>query len=173
MKPSRLDRLIYASGVMAARAPERFDFAEDRRVFEVNVVGAVAWLDLAASFFEPKGAGSIVGVSSIAGERGRAPHPAYNASKACLSVFLEALYNRLWKKGVSVVTIKPGYVATDMLSNVDPKKLFWVYPVERCAKDLLDAADKGRRVAYVPWRWTLVAFALRSIPAFLFRRLNV
>ena len=168
-----LDRVVYASGVMSQSAPEVFDFAKDREIMEVNVLGAMAWLDLAATRFQSEGKGQIIGISSIAGERGRAPHPAYNASKACLSTFLEALYNRLWRHGVSVVTIKPGYIATEMLAHVDPKKLFWVYSAERCAADILAAADKKRRSVFVPWRWTLVALALRSIPSFIFRKLNV
>jgi short-subunit dehydrogenase len=168
-----VDRVVYASGVMSKTAPEVFDFDQDRAIVEVNVIGAMAWLDLAATRFEKEGRGQIVGVSSIAGERGRAPHPAYNASKACLTVYLEALYNRLWRKGVSVVTVKPGYIGTEMLDHVDPKKLFWVLPAERCAEIVVAAADKKRRSFYVPWRWTLVALALRSIPSFIFRRLNV
>lgn len=168
-----VDRVVYASGVMSANAPNEYSFEQDRRIMEVNVLGAMAWLDLAATKFEKAGKGQIVGISSIAGERGRAPHPAYNASKACLSTYLEALYNRLWKRGISVVTIKPGYIATEMLSHVDPKKLFWVYPAEKCAEDVLSAADKKTRSVFVPWRWTLVALALRSIPAFIFRKLNV
>jgi short-subunit dehydrogenase len=168
-----VDRVVYASGVMSRTAPEVFDFARDHEIVSVNVLGAMAWLNLAATRFEREKRGQIIGISSIAGERGRAPHPAYNASKACFSTYLEALYNRLWRHGVSVVTVKPGYIETEMLAHVDPKKLFWVYPAEKCAADILAAADKKTRSFFVPWRWTLVALALRSIPAFIFRKLNV
>jgi len=168
-----VDRVVYASGIMSETAPEAFDFERDKAILETNVLGAFAWLDLAATRFEKEGRGQIVGVSSIAGERGRGPHPAYNASKACLSTYLECLYNRLWKKGVSVVTAKPGYIRTGMLDYVDPKKLFWVCPVERCAEIIVDGADKKKRSFFVPWRWTLVALALKAVPSFVMRRLNV
>ncbi len=167
----RVDRVIYAAGVMPKVRIDEFDASKDRSMIEVNVIGAMSWLDLAASRFLEQRSGQIVGISSIAGERGRLGNPAYCASKACFSTFLESLRNRLTRHGVSVVTVKPGFIQTDMLKGVE--KLFWVISAERCAQVILDGADRGRQSFFVPARWGLVAFVIRNIPSFIFRRLNV
>jgi short-subunit dehydrogenase len=166
-----IDRVFYAAGAMADVGPEEFSLEKDREIVETSLLGAIAWLDLAAARFRQSRSGQIVGISSVAGERGRRPYPAYGAAKAGLTTFLESLRNRLSAVGVSVVTVKPGFVATDMLKNA--KKVFWVIPAEKCAALILEGADKKRQSFYVPARWGLVAFVIRSIPSFLFRRMNV
>jgi short-subunit dehydrogenase len=166
-----LDRIVYAAGVLPKVGIDEFDAAKDRQVLLVNTVGAVGWLDLAAVHFQKAGTGQIVGISSVAGERGRRPYPAYCASKAALTTYLEALRNRLSRKGVSVVTVKPGFVGTDMLKAAD--KVFWVISPEDCAARIIAGADHRRQSFYVPARWGLVACVIRNIPSFLFRRMNV
>jgi NAD(P)-dependent dehydrogenase (short-subunit alcohol dehydrogenase family) len=166
-----LDRIIYAAGAMPKVAIDEFSVEKDREIVEVNVLGAIAWLDLAARHFQERRAGQIVAISSVAGERGRRPYPAYCASKAALTTFLESLRNRLTRLGVSVVTVKPGFIGTDMLKNAE--KVFWVITPEECARRILAGADARRQSFYVPARWGFVAWAIRSIPSFLFRRMNV
>jgi short-subunit dehydrogenase len=166
-----LDRVIYAAGAMADVSPEEYTFAKDREIVETGLVGAIAWLDLAAARFQKEGRGQIVGISSVAGDRGRRPYPAYHATKAGLTTFLESLRNRLSRHGVSVVTVKPGFVQTDMLRNA--AKAFWVISAGRCAELILRGADAERQSFYVPRRWGLVSFVIRCIPSFVFRRLNV
>lgn len=166
-----VDRVIYAAGVMPKVRIDEFDPSKDRSMIEVNVIGAMSWLDRASERFLGQGSGQIVGISSIAGERGRLGNPAYCASKACFSAFLESLRNRLTRHGVSVVTVKPGFIQTDMLKGVE--KLFWVISAERCAQVILDGADRERQSFFVPARWGLVALVIRNIPSFIFRRLNV
>lgn len=134
-------------------------------------MGAIAWLDLSARHFQERRAGQIVAISSVAGERGRRPYPAYCASKAGLSTFLESLRNRLTRLGISVVTVKPGFIDTDMLRGA--ARTFWVISAARCAELILAGADARRQSFYVPRRWGLVAFVIRNIPSFIFRRMNV
>src|SRR5439155_5143525 len=86
-----LDLVIYAAGVQPRIAPDEYDTEKDRFIVEVNVIGALAWLNAAARRLERPGEGTIVGISSIAGDRGRRGNPAYGASKAALDHFLEAL----------------------------------------------------------------------------------
>jgi short-subunit dehydrogenase len=166
-----LDRIIYAAGVMPSVQPDEFPVGKDRDMVEVNVVGAMAWLDLAAEHFQREKRGQIIGISSVAGERGRRPYPAYCATKAALTSFLESLRNRLTRHGVSVVTVKPGFIDTDMLKGAS--RTFWVISAEECARRILKGADKRRQSFYVPRRWGAVAFVIRNIPSFIFRRLNV
>jgi NAD(P)-dependent dehydrogenase (short-subunit alcohol dehydrogenase family) len=166
-----LDAIFYVAGVMPKVAPDEYDTSKDAEIMEVNTLGAMAWLNEAAKRFEQTKGGTIVGVSSIAGDRGRRGNPAYCTSKAALTTYLEALRNRLARFGVRVVTIKPGFVDTDMTKGASG--LFWVIPAEKAADEIIDAALGGRMTVYVPGRWRAVGTIVRLIPSFVFRRLNV
>jgi decaprenylphospho-beta-D-erythro-pentofuranosid-2-ulose 2-reductase len=143
------------------------DNAMDRHVFEVNVIGAVAWINEAATWFSRTGAGVIVGVGSVAGERGRSGFPAYNASKAALHTFLEAQRNRLARHGVRVVTIKPGPVQTAMLRG---RQVPLTVTPEAVAAVITDSIESGALVRYVHWVWGPIMQVIRNIPSFVFRR---
>ncbi len=166
-----VDGLIYAAGVMPKLEESEYAFEKDRAMVTVNLLGAMAWMNQAAARFEAARAGTILGISSIAGERGRRGNPAYCTTKAALTTYLEALRNRCSRYGVNVVTIKPGFVDTAMTRGL--KGLFWLVSAEKAAKWSLALARKGKSgVAFVPSRWALVAFIVRSLPSFIFRRLN-
>jgi short-subunit dehydrogenase len=166
-----IDGLIYAAGVMPKIEESEYAFEKDRAMVTVNLLGAMAWMNQAAARFEAARAGTILGISSIAGERGRRGNPAYCATKAALSTYLESLRNRCSRYGVNVVTIKPGFVDTAMTRGM--KGLFWLISAEKAAKTSLSLARKGNsRAAFVPSRWALVAFIVRSLPSFIFRKLN-
>jgi NAD(P)-dependent dehydrogenase (short-subunit alcohol dehydrogenase family) len=152
-------------------ADNEYSFDKDRLMFEVNTLGAIAWLNEAAQRFERAGAGTIVGISSVAGDRGRRGQPAYCASKAALSTYLESLRNRVGRHGVRVVTIKPGPVDTPMTKGLD--KLPMLIPAEKAAAGILAAARAGVHTAYVPGAWRPIMFVIRSIPSFLFKKLNI
>lgn len=166
----RIDVVVYASGVMPPVGPSEFNFEKDRAMIEVNVLGAMAWLDQAATLFERTGSGHIVGISSVAGERGRVLNPVYNASKAALTTYLEGLRNRLTRKGVHVLTVKPGFVDTEMLKNA--KRVRWKISPDQAAADIWRALRRRRQSIYTPARWGLVMWVVRSIPSFIFRRLS-
>jgi short-subunit dehydrogenase len=166
-----IDGLIYAAGVMPQIVESEYAFEKDRAMVSVNLLGAMAWMNQAAARFEAARAGTILGISSIAGERGRRGNPAYCTSKAALTTYLEALRNRCARYGVNVVTIKPGFVDTAMTRGL--KGLFWLISAEKAARRSLSLARSGKsKVAFVPSRWALVAFIVRSLPSFIFRRLN-
>jgi len=166
-----VDGLIYAAGVMPKIEESEYAFEKDRAMVTVNLLGAMAWMNQAAARFEAARGGTILGISSIAGERGRRGNPAYGATKAALTTYLEALRNRCSRYGVNVVTIKPGFVDTAMTRGM--KGLFWLISAEKAAKLSLQLARTGKSgVAFVPSRWALVAFIVRSLPSFIFRKLN-
>ena len=165
-----LDLVIYNSGVMPHVAPDEYNFDKDKLVIDVNVLGAFAWLNEAAMRFKNVGGGNIVGISSIAGERGRRGNPAYITSKAALSTYLESLRNRLSQYGVRVTTIKPGFVATEMIKGM-PTPIAAISPAE-AATQICNAAYKGSVVKYVPGKWRIVSMILHLLPSFIFRRLN-
>ena len=166
-----LDMIIYAAGVMPEVELDEFDFEKDRYQVEINLMGAMAWLNLAARRFQITKSGTIVGVGSVAGDRGRQGNPAYNTTKGALAIYLESLRNRLSKHGVQVTTIKPGFVDTVMLENVE--KTFWVISPERAAELIVNAAEKKRQVAYVPFQWRFLMLIIQHIPSFIFRKLGI
>ncbi len=166
-----LDLVVYAAGLMLPVAFDEYDTSKDLAMLRVNTEGAVAWLNPAAQRFAALGAGTIVGIGSIAGDRGRTGAPIYNTSKAALHTYLEALRNRVSRRGVRVVTIKPGFVDTPMTQGLSG--LFWLISADRAAEIILKKAARGAVCAYVPARWRLVSWVIRSIPSWLFRRLNV
>lgn len=164
-----LDLVVYSSGVMPPMEPNEYNFAKDHQTIEVNVLGAMAWLNQAAERFGQVGAGHIVGIGSVAGDRGRFLRPAYHTSKAALETYLESLRNRLAKRGVSVTTIKPGPVRTPMTEGL---RVPMPVDVDVAAEQIWDAIRHRKTVAYVPRRWALIMWVIRNIPSFIFRRLS-
>jgi len=168
-----LDLVIYSSGVQPLLQPEEYDFTKDEQMIEVNVLGAVAWLNEAAQRFGRAGEGTLVGISSVAGDRGRRGMPVYCATKAFLTTLLEALRNRIAHRGAVVVTVKPGPVATPLTAQMDHKKLPLLITADKAAMLILEGAKARRNVVYVPGTWRPIMFAIRSVPSWLFRRLNI
>ncbi|MFQ5615569.1 MAG: SDR family NAD(P)-dependent oxidoreductase [Anaerolineales bacterium] len=164
----RIDLIIYCAGVMPAAAFSEFSFAKDQGMIKVNLLGAMAWLGQAATLFERMGRGQIVGISSVAGDRGRVINPGYSTSKAGLDTYLESLRNRLTRKGVHVLTVKPGPVDTPMATRGG---LFMI-PPEQAARDITSAIRKRHQTVYTPARWRLIMFVVRNMPSVIFRRLN-
>ncbi|MBK7645522.1 MAG: SDR family NAD(P)-dependent oxidoreductase [Planctomycetes bacterium] len=166
-----LDLVIYAAAVMPKVGRDEYDTPKDLEMVAVNLGGCIAWCNAAARLFRTQRSGTIVGISSIAGERGRKGNPVYGTTKAAMNTYLEALRNRLAESGVHVCTIKPGFVDTAMTQGMG--KLLWLVSADEAARAILAAARSRANERFVPRRWWLVGTAIRSIPSFLFRHLNV
>ena len=154
----------------ACRWAGRIQHREDAGTIAANFTGAVAWLNEAAPRFETAKHGTIVGISSVAGDRGRRGNPVYGATKAAFNAYLESLRNRTERKGVSVVTIKPGPVKTPMTEGV---KMPGMIEADQAAAEILAAAKDKVRVAYVPAKWKPIMAVIRAIPAPIFKYLNI
>ena len=165
-----LDLVIYAAGIMPRVGPEEYDTAKDAETIAANFTGAVAWLNEAAKRFEKAKSGTIVGISSVAGDRGRRGNPVYGATKAALNAYLESLRNRIEHRGAFVVTIKPGPVRTPMTEGL---KMPGMISAEQAAAEILLAAKDKVRVAYVPGKWKPIMAVIRAIPAPVFKWLNI
>jgi short-subunit dehydrogenase len=165
-----LDLIVYTAAVQPAVNATEFNFAKDEAMINTNLLGAIAWLNQAAMRFERARRGQVVGISSIAGDRGRVAAPVYNTSKAGLNTYLEALRNRLSRRGVTVTTIKPGFVDTRLLENA--AKTFWVISPEDAASQIHTAITRRQQTVYIPKRWSFVGLVIRHIPSFIFRRLS-
>lgn len=165
-----LDLVVYASGVNFPPGLESYNFGSDREMLDVNLLGAFAWLNPVAAMFQAAGSGQIVGISSVAGDRGRIGNPGYNASKAGLTSYLESLRNRLTRRGAHVLTVKAGFVQTDMLKAA--QKVMFPITAEKAADDIYRAIRQRRQQIYTPWFWTWIMLVVRNIPSFIFRRMS-
>jgi decaprenylphospho-beta-D-erythro-pentofuranosid-2-ulose 2-reductase len=166
-----LDIIFYTAGVMPRVEPTEYDSQKDALMIDVNVTGAVAWLNEAAHRFGQAKSGTIVGIGSVAGDRGRRGNPVYGASKAFLDTYLEALRNRLARLGVAVVTIKPGPVDTPMTKGLG--KLPGMISVDYAATQIIAAARERVNVAYVPAQLKMIMGVIKAIPSPIFRYLNI
>lgn len=166
--PLRL--VIYAAGILPD-VTTGTSFEDERATLEINTIGALRWLGLAADQLERAGGGTLAGISSVAGDRGRPGNGAYQASKAALSSYLDSLRFRLKPKGVRVVTLRPGYVATPMIAGrATPKRL--TVTTDAAADAILRAIQRGTPVAYIPGTWRPIMWIVRHAPAALVARLR-
>lgn len=163
-----LTGVLLASGYMGDGA-KRFETSS--RVIAVNFTGAVSILSLCAEYLENAGNGFIIGISSVAGDRGRQSNYVYGAAKGALSLFLQGLRNRLFPAGIRVITVKPGFVDTSMTFGM-PGLFLVASPTdvgERIVKSLESSVD----VVYVPWFWRYIMLIIKLIPEALFKRLKL
>jgi decaprenylphospho-beta-D-erythro-pentofuranosid-2-ulose 2-reductase len=167
-----LDVVVFVAGVnYPPGGIDKYNFENDRKMIEINLIGAMAWLSPVAEMFQSAGAGQIVGVGSVAGDRGRVGNPGYNTSKAGLATYLEALRNRLTRHGVNVLTVKPGFVQTEMIKAAQGPTPFMI-TTEKAVEDIWKAMQKRKQVIYTApiWRWIMLA--IQHTPSFIFRRLS-
>ena len=138
---------------------------------EEMLVNAVSIMELClqlASRLEQQRSGVMAVISSVAGDRGRRSNYVYGAAKAALTAFLSGLRQRLYRSGVAVVTIKPGFVDTPMTARFN-KGALWASPGV-VAHDIVRAIGRGTPVLYTPWFWRPIMWLIRSVPEFVFRR---
>jgi short-subunit dehydrogenase len=165
-----LEGVVVCMGYLGDQAKGQTDWEEARRILETNFTGCVSALNILANHFEPRRAGFICAVSSVAGDRGRQSNYLYGAAKAGLSTFLQGLRNRLFHAHVKVITVKPGFVDTRM--TYGRSGLFLVASPESVAKSIFKAVAKGTDVVYVPWFWRFIMLIVQSIPEAIFKRLR-
>ncbi len=146
-----------------------FQWQKEKETIDTNVSGCVAIANTAYHHFVQRGSGHLVGISSLAAIRG-GPAPAYNASKAFLSSYLEGLRFKIAKLGVpiDITDIRPGFVDTEMAKG---EGLFWVQPPEKAALQIFAAIRKRKKTAYITKRWKLVAWILRILPDAIYHRM--
>ncbi len=166
-----LDLLIYAAGIMPSVAADEFSTEKDLSMLAVNVAGCIAWCNPTANYFKSRRSGTLIGISSIAGDRGRRGAPVYGTTKAAMNTYFEALRNRLAEWGVHVCTIKPGFIDTPMTKDVEG--MFWLIGPKVAARTILGAARNRVNTRYVPLRWQAVGTVIKLIPSFIFKKLNI
>jgi short-subunit dehydrogenase len=166
-----LDTLLVAYGVLGDEARSQVSYADADLVLRTNFLSAVSLLTRAAQRFEAQGKGTLVAITSVAGDRGRQSNYVYGASKAGLGVFMQGLRNRMFGRGVRVLTVKPGMVDTPMTAHME-KGLLFSQP-ETIARGIHRAIRRGKDVVYLPWFWRIVMGVIRTIPEPVFKRMRL
>ncbi|MCB0310144.1 MAG: SDR family oxidoreductase [Bdellovibrionales bacterium] len=165
------DIALIAYGVLPDQQQCQMEFVEARAAFNINFLSVVSLLTSLANRFEALQRGSIVVITSVAGDRGRQSNYVYGAAKGGLSVFLSGLRNRLQRSNIQVLDVRPGFVATPMTAEMKQGPLF-VSP-EVVGKGIYKAVQNKKDVAYLPWFWLWIMLIIRAIPEKIFKRLKL
>jgi hypothetical protein len=164
--------VVTAVGYLGEQEKAQIDNTEAQKIIDTNYSGVVSLLNIIANDFEQRRAGFIVGISSVAGDRGRKSNYIYGSAKAALTAYLSGLRNRLYESQVQVLTVKPGFVATKMTEDMDlPEKL--TAKPEEVAQDIYKAQQSGKNVLYTKWMWRYVMMIITSIPEFIFKKMSI
>lgn len=162
-----VDLIIISAGRIFIN--HQLEFEKEKKTIELNVLAFTKMINTAYKYFNKKGEGQIVGISSVAALRGGYDAPAYHASKAFVSNYMEGLRIKAKKSKlpITITDIKPGYVNTRILVK---ENLFWVAEPEKAALQIYQAIDKKKDHAYITKRWTLIAWLLKIVPDFIYKR---
>ena len=167
-----IDIALIAHGTLSDQAQCEQSVDIMRHEFDINALSTLALLTALANRMEARRSGTLAVISSVAGDRGRQSNYVYGAAKAAVSTFLGGLRQRLAKSGVTVLTIKPGFVDTPMTAGIANKGALWAQP-DRVAAGIVQAIDRGRNIVYLPWFWRWIMLVIRHIPEPLFKRLKL
>lgn len=165
-----VDCLFLGYGILPNQQELEQDMTKIVENFNVNALGVILFVSLLANYFEERNDGSIVVISSVAGDRGRKSNYFYGSAKAALNVFLQGLRHRFAKENIKVITIKPGLVDTPMTSHLKKNMLF-ANP-EKVAKDIFTAICRGKEVVYTPWFWRYIMLIIKLLPEKIFKKFN-
>lgn len=164
----RIDVVVVTAGAFARQEELEADPKLAKEVLHIDFTATVLLCEAARRRLLASGGGTLVVFSSVAGERGRKPVVLYGAAKAGLSHYLEGLDHRYRGEGLTVVTVKPGFVKTGMTAGLDPPP--FAGTPDQVAERVLAAIDHGRPVVYAPAPWRLVMAAIRLLPRAVMRR---
>jgi short-subunit dehydrogenase len=163
---------VCAVGYMGEQEENEKDARAATQVLRANFEGPALILSELANRFAARGSGTLVGISSVAGDRGRATNYVYGSAKAGFTAFLSGLRNRLAREGVHVLTVLPGFVATKMTEDLDLPEKLTAQP-EEVAEAVHRAVSRGKNVIYVRRIWQLVMLIIRNIPEGIFKKLKI
>lgn len=164
--------VISAIGYLGEQEKAQADFNEAKKIIDTNYTGIVSLFNIIANDFEKRKSGFIVGISSVAGDRGRKSNYLYGSAKAAFTAYLSGLRNRLYDAQVHVMTVKPGFVATKMTADMDLPEKLTAQPDE-VAEDIYKAQQKNKNVLYTKWVWRWVMLIIRNIPEFQFKKMSI
>lgn len=167
-KMGGVELVVISAGTGHLNAGLEWELEND--AIKTNVTGFAAIANVAVKHFIGKGSGHLVGISSILALRGGRKSPAYNASKAFESNYLEGLRQKVGKLGlpITITDVKPGFVKTSMAKG---ERIVWAASVEKAALQIYDAIKRRKSHAYITKRWRLVAWLLKLMPGLIYEKL--
>ncbi len=163
--------VLCAIGYLGEQETAFTDPNEASRIMTQNYTGPVLLLDRLAQLMIPNRAGFIIGIASVAGDRGRQSNFIYGSAKGGFGLYLQGLRNRLFREGIQVLTVKPGFVDTAMTYGMPG--MFLVAQPEVVGEGILRALEKGKDAVYLPGFWRYIMLIIRSIPEKIFKRLGL
>lgn len=163
---------ICVFGYLGDHEKARTNWSEAHRIIDANYTGAVSILNRLALEYEKQGSGCIVGISSVAGDRGRQSNFIYGSAKAGFTAYLSGLRNSLFKEGVHVLTVKPGFINTKMTVGLNLPKVITASPAQ-VAKRIYNGIHSKKNVIYVLPIWFWIMLVIKAIPEFIFKRLKL
>lgn len=170
--PEKPDIVICVFGLLGDQFEAQKNWKLCAEILSSNYVGAVSVLNVVANDFEAKKKGTIVGISSVAGDRGRQSNYFYGSAKAGFTAYLSGLRNRLFHCGVHVLTVKPGFVKTKMIENMKTPGPLTAKP-EKVADNIFKAVKRKSNSIYVLSIWALIMLIIRMIPEGIFKKLKL
>lgn len=166
------DVVVMAVGYLGNQATAQKEFSEAKQIIDTNLTGVVSILEIIAGDMESRQSGSLLVISSVAGERGKMSNYTYGAAKAGLTQYLAGLRQRLTPSGVHVMTIKPGFVKTRMTEGMDLSPKLTVEPAA-LGKKVFRGYLKKQSVVYSQGMWRLIMFIIRHIPELIYKKLEL
>lgn len=167
--PIKPDVVAYVAGYMTENEIAEQEWAESLRTINTNYTGAVSLLNIVARDFAKKGNGTIVGISSVAGNRGRQSNYIYGSAKAGFTAYLSGLRNKMFHHGVHVMTVLPGFVYTKMTEHLQLPKPLTAHPDE-VGKAVWNGVQRKTNVLYVRWFWRWIMTIITAIPEGMFKK---
>jgi short-subunit dehydrogenase len=166
-----IDAALIAHGDLPNQGECQRGWTDTESALTTNFLSPVAFLTWLGNYFDTRGKGNITVISSVAGDRGRQSNYIYGSAKGALSVFLQGLRNRLAPRGVSVTTIKPGFIDTPMTAAIKKGPLF--ASAELVGKRIHKAMKRGESVVYTPFFWRFIMLIIIHIPECIFKKLKL
>ncbi|MHB1049797.1 MAG: SDR family oxidoreductase [Bacteroidota bacterium] len=170
--PEKPFGVICLAGILGNQQRSEVDFNEANAVLTANFTGLVSLMHIIARDFESRRSGFIVGVSSVAGERGRKSNYVYASAKAGFTAFLSGLRNRLHTANVQVMTVHPGFIRTKMIEGRKTPAIITA-TAEEVARDIFRGQQKRKDFIYSKWIWRFIMAAFRNIPESLAKKLDL
>ena len=165
--------LFCAAGYLGKNSEEGlYDDWNTKQIVEINYSKLIVLINHFAKKFEAKGSGTIIGLSSVAGERGRQSNFIYGSAKAGFTAYLAGLRNYLFHKKVHVMTVIPGFMDTQMTADIETPKPLTAQP-DQAADIIYKAYLKKRNVVYVTFVWWGIMMIIRNVPEFIFKKMKM
>lgn len=167
-----LEEAVCVFGYLGQQSVAMTDFRESEQIIDVNYKGSVSILNCIATSFRQNSGKIIIGVSSVAGDRGRQSNFIYGSAKAAFTTYLQGLRNSMDKSNIKVLTVKPGYVDTKMTKGMALPKWLTVSP-QYCARKIFRARTRSTDVVYISSVWRLIMIIIKLIPERIFKKLSL